>query len=58
MRDQLGQPPQHSCRVWQFEFLRKFASGGNFCHLASLTLRLDVPSYFNYTMLPSACPGS
>jgi hypothetical protein len=52
VRDQSRQPPWHSCRVWQFEFLCKFASDGNLCHRPSLTLRLDVPGYFDYTSLP------
>ena len=49
MRDQLRQPPWHSCRIWQFEFLCKFARDGNLCHRSRLTLRLDVPGYFDYT---------
>src|ERR1035441_5242732 len=51
VRDQLRQPPRHSCRVWQFEFLCKFARDGNLCHRPRLTLRLDVPGYFDYTRL-------
>ena len=56
VRDQLRQPSWHSCRVWQFEFLCKFASDGNLCHGPSLTLRLDVPGYFDYTSLPLSVP--
>jgi hypothetical protein len=58
MRDQLRQPPWHSCRVWQFEFLCKFAGDGNLCHRPSLTLRLDVPGYFDqdYTSLTLSVP--
>jgi hypothetical protein len=56
VRDQLRQPPRHSCRVWQFEFLCKFASDGNLCHRPSLTLRLDVPGYFDYTRLSLSVP--
>jgi hypothetical protein len=56
VRDQLRQPPRHSCRVSQFEFLCKFARDGNLCHRPRLTLRLDVPGYFDYTRLSLSVP--
>ena len=56
VRDQLRQPPRHSRRVWQFEFLCKFARDGNLCHRPTLTLRLDVPGYFDYTHLSLGVP--
>src|ERR1035441_6951231 len=60
MRDQLRQPPRHSCRVWQFEFRCKFARDENFCHRPMRTLRLDASVYFDYTRLtlslvPTGC---
>jgi hypothetical protein len=50
VRDQLGQPPLHSSRVWQFEFPCKFARDGRFCHRLSLTLQLNAPVYFDDTI--------
>src|SRR5207245_9270566 len=41
-RDQLRQPPRHSCRVCEFEFPCKLSRGGNVYHRPSVTLRLDV----------------
>jgi len=54
--DQLRQPPRHSCRVWQFEFLGKFARDGNLCHRPRLTLQVDVRGYFDYTRLSLSVP--
>ena len=56
MREQLRQPPRHSSRVWQFEFLCKFARDGSHCHRPSLALRLDMPGYFDHMSLPLTVP--